>query len=868
LGIKAKPKSVKRKYEGTNVSMPAPPSKKVLAELDSSMVESGKLKIGIPCVPVNIEKRVKGKTKTTVAHSRKFTLTDIRQRLLKRHDKFMRLHSTSEIAAMCHNDLVCILKVLPNIDVSTKSTEELRQLLAHHESKRSLWIWHDHSSLASHGIIAVMVGVVYDPVLFFTESESQGVQEFVEEGEIHFIAHGSSSLADQACIIPERLAELEGLDEPLCTSEGVHVFDTLKYFKGDKPAAEFEAGISCGGNFPCVGCACSASRFSDFAHATSCEQRSLKRNQEVALGGQFGNKPGMLKFYDNLSKDELRRELEARGVKDYPTTRKGREDTLKGILHGVQRVPSLLMFSPESSLDDLHLHEYEVLPFEPLHDLKGYLGSTLRKLPSVIQDGRLKRDVSTYLDSVWKKAHLYGSDLREALIEVAYLFVNSPETAATNTVRKYVICLVEISKILYSLDESRSPKQCLQFYNCAFMVHEFHLELFGSAMTTQYFHALLLHGPQQHEVVCSRSVNAESEERLFKSAANAAKCTDRKPENMLPNVLKRLQVKRESKAGPVHSIHEQNSRIGKRAADLPKYTGTVFVPEWVKKRPFAWQAHLKRIAHFLIQGKGAWWSTPEASNIYFHDGESHDDCHPNGPHVLHTCSSRLGDVVVRSTKCWDACISIGVDMPIESVRLYSSNGDLVSVHPVQPIVESMDISLNASIPSGACLVPPLASTPVHASVVSDPPDLQVSPLPPPVVSNDESNEEVQSDNGTDDISNDQDEGGFVNMQVSDTVQDTPSKYTSTVCQSLAKLLGHSPELTEFDKVRMSAKSRTVKFPSELHKHKKLARYFRKLVSRHKVHLEQLLDKGPVEPSTTVQNTNDLKLCLKLICNLH
>ena len=244
------------------------------------MVEHGELETGIPCVPITIEKRVKGKLRTTEAHSRKFTLVDIRQRLLNRHEKYMRLHSEKDVVA-----------------------------------KRSLWMWHDHSSLASHGIIAVMVGVVYNPVLFLSESESPGVQEFIEEGEIHFIAHGSSSLADQACIIPERLAELEGLDEPLFTSGGVRVFDTLKYFKGDKPAAEFEAGISCGGNFPCVGCVCSSSRFTDFAHATSCEQRSLRRNQEVALQGQFGNKPGMLRFYDELNKDELRRELEARGVR-------------------------------------------------------------------------------------------------------------------------------------------------------------------------------------------------------------------------------------------------------------------------------------------------------------------------------------------------------------------------------------------------------------------------------------------------------------------------------------------------------------------------------------------------------------------------
>ena len=69
--------------------MPAPPSKKVLAELDSSMVEHGELETGIPCVPITIEKRVEGKLRTTEAHSRKFTLVDICQRLLNRHEKYM-----------------------------------------------------------------------------------------------------------------------------------------------------------------------------------------------------------------------------------------------------------------------------------------------------------------------------------------------------------------------------------------------------------------------------------------------------------------------------------------------------------------------------------------------------------------------------------------------------------------------------------------------------------------------------------------------------------------------------------------------------------------------------------------------------------
>ena len=114
----------------------------------------------------------------------------------------------------------------------------------------------------------------------------------------------------------------------------------------------------------------------------------------------------MLRFYDRLNKDELRQKLEARGVKDYPATRKGRADTLKGILCGVQRVPSLLMFSPKRALGDLNLQDYEVLPFESLHDLEGYLGSVLRKLPSVIQNGALKKRCLSHVGHV--QLHLYG----------------------------------------------------------------------------------------------------------------------------------------------------------------------------------------------------------------------------------------------------------------------------------------------------------------------------------------------------------------------------------------------------------------------------------------------------------------------------
>ena len=65
---------------------------------------------------------------------------------------------------------------------------------------------------------------------------------------------------------------------------------------------------------------------------------------------------------------------------------------------------------------------------------------------------------------------------------------------------------------------------------------------------------------------------------------------------------------------------------------------------------------------------------------------------------------------------------------IESIRLYNGSGDLISVSPVQPLTEEMDVSLNSSTPTKACLVPPAVSTPV-LGVSRDPPNVPVSPLP-------------------------------------------------------------------------------------------------------------------------------------------
>ena len=129
-------------------------------------------------------------------------------------------------------------------------------------------------------------------------------------------------LADQATLIPERLAELDGLTNDVTSNSGIKIVDTVRFFKGDKPVAELEAGVCTGGSYPCVGCACDHNRFPDSPHVVNCEQRSLERIQEVALAGHFGGVTGKMRFYDELSSNQLRMELEKRAIKDYPSDKK------------------------------------------------------------------------------------------------------------------------------------------------------------------------------------------------------------------------------------------------------------------------------------------------------------------------------------------------------------------------------------------------------------------------------------------------------------------------------------------------------------------------------------------------------------------
>ena len=80
-------------------------------------------------------------------------------------------------------------------------------------------------------------------------------------------------------------------------------------------------------------------------------------------------------------------------------------------LKGIQRVPALCFPYQTSSLQDLNLAQYEVVPMEPLHDLKEHISNLLKELPKHLTNGEkvLFEEVVEAVISVKEKL-IRGSD--------------------------------------------------------------------------------------------------------------------------------------------------------------------------------------------------------------------------------------------------------------------------------------------------------------------------------------------------------------------------------------------------------------------------------------------------------------------------
>ena len=665
--------------------MPCLPTVGTIKNEKKQLILSGELNIGEPCTPFNITKSIitsEGDVefRDVHIHGRKIPLHDIRVALLKKHESYMRLSTDKQISSMSI-EIILFMTTVNYRPPPQASLEELQNTFSQLQRTRTLAIWHDHSTILNTGYILFAVWVVFDSAVFYSHAElaetqtKVNIQSFVEEPTIYMIAPSTSSPADQLALVGDRIECLQELSKPVKASNGVEVRDCLRSFCGDKPAQQFERGTQIGGTYKCGGCGCKDSMMMDLAHTFHRSWRSLGEIQNLVLSGKFGNKPGCLKPLDNLKMADLRKELQARGVSTQGMLKPHLQTVLTNILQGVQRVPTLLTLCPIQTLCSLNL---EVIDCEPLHDLKGHLHNLLPEIPHLL-DFPLSQECQQLLETTLPKQKVSGAFLRVAAIK---LLVKLQKNKSTS---KLVVALldtiVRVSELLYALDQKRTPKTVLQLYNISWYHHELcckllskpkyqtHQHLFGI-----YLHDLVVHAPPIYQQVCLRSMNAESQERLFSQAKHIGlKATNRTPENVLPTVLVCMQARQ--KAGNCQeSLQKQESMVSEATSKIEHYKGTLISDTFILERLPSWQAHMMRISGYLKQGEGVWWERVENGYLF---RDSSDDCnfHSSGPHLNHFRTTSLPDIYAAMSRDWNVILKEKIELPSPKIRVYNENGD-------------------------------------------------------------------------------------------------------------------------------------------------------------------------------------------------
>ncbi len=680
----------KKRLPGSEISVPSnPPIKAVQAEINM-MIISGRFTLGEECAPYKLTRYVPNDgrivTKDVLIHGRKVPLEDLRNRLLKKHERYMRLNPNEKFDAMTRSEILESLQTLGKTPNEPSSDQELRMLLRSYERGRSLALWHDHATILGNGFILVTVHTVYDAAVFLTNAEYKqlhggieiDVQAEVEQPEIYLLSLGSSSVADQAALIGDRLDCMIRLSSPVVSSNGLEIYDTTRFFTGDHPAAQFEQGTQQGGRYKCGACGCKDTMFTDQAHSLRCHWRSLQELQELAVGGVYGSKPGATKPLEKLRIGELREELKARGVFDLDRLKPESQTELQEILKGVQRVPALLLVNPKQELRSLNINRYEVMACEPLHDLKGHLHNLLDELPNILQPS-VATKCEALLGSCLSKDKISGADLRRTVIQVFLYFLDcnvQPE------ILSLLQSIIKVGEILYSSDSRRTPRALLQLYNHCWFHFELCTDLFSTPksishakMFGHYLHALTAHAPTQYELVCLRSVNTENQERLFGQARQIAlKCTNRSPQNVIPQVLLHLQAKQEH-IQVLQTVHTAETQVSHFARHLPPAPRSTFSASFIQRKRSSWQAHLEQISHFLTQGEGVWWRHVKEGYQFF-DGDSDSSVHPTGPTLQHYRHSSIGDIERIRKACWNCISTERIPIPTDSIKVYNGTGDM------------------------------------------------------------------------------------------------------------------------------------------------------------------------------------------------
>lgn len=621
---------------------------------------------------------------------RKIPLRYLRQKLLNKHEKYMRLRTDNDFDKMTPVELLAELqKIKENVDVNSSKQhllEEIKKL----ERTRHFMFWHDGSTLSNHSHIMMTVSVIFNKAVFYSDQEyfektkeKLNIQSIIEKPELYILARCPST-DQQILYANDRVLDILLLEEDIETSTQITVKDVMRIFKGDSPARQFEAGQQKGGNYPCTACSLPSTLISSYTHSyklphMSLDDRILNLRKSSTTNQKINAKA--LKTFYNLPKTDIMNELHERNVKFKSTmTTKNLQEILSFEMHGMQRLPTLMFDHHTKTSTELRLNTYEVLCNEPLHDIHNHIKNLYFELPSHFDKKDEKQNFQLTLDNSFNdKDAKNSSDYRKSLLIIClWLLENKPSHFITDI----FLTLSQIQEILYSPEEERTCKKILRLNNLIFthsMILKINLKNNLKVLTERkffgiYYHSLVRHSSQQYRIISGRAANTEKEEALFTKLKDDTKLTSNfHPENVVSNAVIRSQVRKKfhkPKKKTESYIHNLYLQIKNQ------HKNTIIPFKWLIEWPHEYQTLLQQQADFILE-QNIWWNEV-AEGIEFNDISNSSCTDQSKLKAHHFYSYTVKDEEKYLNLCWEKCLHVNNIIPAYKIYRYNKDGDKVT----------------------------------------------------------------------------------------------------------------------------------------------------------------------------------------------
>ena len=670
------------------VSIPVKQTNEQISMKLKEEILEGKYSIGeliVPCVFKKCFVTQEGlKWEEFAVEGRKNSLKFLREKFFSTHKALYRIKNDSEVDDMSRQEIMDYFIKIQEYDEGfiNASTAFLKNKLKSFQRRRHISMWHDGATICNHSHVLFMVSILYDIAIHYTDEEvlemsgkSVDVQATIETPEIYILGRcpGTTELTAYSEIRMEDIIELV---KPL-SFNGTNVYDIMRFFKGDGPSCQFEAGQQKGGNYFCWKCGINSERVGDYAHAAYHKTLTLQDRQQKVLqttGSIERSQKGITKVYNDLDKADIVQELHERSVKftvQSPTA--VLKDKLITEMHGIQRVLSLLFNTPEKELDSIGLQFYEMLCTESLHDVSNQIKNCFLEMPHHVKD---KNYFMSVIDGTFGgKDCRRAVDYRSSLVKV---YVHCKTHYPQNPLTLLFFTLCEIQRVLYQQESERTNENILHLYLQVFlhmMVIKMNFEkklkvLSRRKFFGKYYHAIIAHASDQYRIINGRSSNTENEERCFNFIKTVSKGTsNHHPDNIISNAFIRSQVRKEMEDS--NTIMVTESLISSSYNNIRlNLENSVISFDIIEKYPWEYQALLEKIADFL-QYEGLFWHEVE-NGVRFSD----ITCVNSKKQVHHFRTYDISEELKFVEDCWkNSCLKYpNVLIPAFKIKIEDDEG--------------------------------------------------------------------------------------------------------------------------------------------------------------------------------------------------